>query len=79
MTANFGMVTLGMKIRIKFIQTKNSGQEKSERNIKRDEEVNKKLENDGWTVLRFWGKEILKNPEACFQEIVSVLEKKDEI
>ena len=52
---------------------------KIERNIKRDEEVNKKLENDGWTVLRFWGKEILKNPEACFQEIVSVLEKKDEI
>lgn len=52
---------------------------KIERNMERDEEVNKKLENEGWTVLRFWGKEILKNPEACFQEIVSVLEKKDEI
>lgn len=49
---------------------------KIERNIERDEEVNKMLEKNGWTVLRFWGKEILKNPEICFRKIVDILEKK---
>ena len=34
---------------------------KIERNIQRDIEVNEKLQNDGWTVLRFWGKELQKN------------------
>ena len=29
---------------------------KIERNIMRDKEVNQKLKNDGWTVIRFWGK-----------------------
>lgn len=38
---------------------------KIERNIQRDIEVNKKLNADGWTVLRFWGKEITKNVQAC--------------
>ncbi len=52
---------------------------KIERNIERDEEVNKMLKKNGWTVLRFWGKEILKNPEICFRKIVDILEKKDEI
>lgn len=52
---------------------------KIERNMERDKEVNKMLEKNGWTVLRFWGKEILKDPEACFRKIVNVLEKKDEI
>ena len=49
------------------------------KNMERDKEVNKMLEKNGWTVLRFWGKEILKDPEACFRKIVNVLEKKDEI
>ena len=52
---------------------------KIERNIERDEEVNKKLENDGWTVLRFWGKEIMKDPEGCFEKIAKVLEREHEI
>ena len=34
---------------------------KIERNIERDREVNKHLEAEGWTVIRFWGKEIKKN------------------
>jgi DNA mismatch endonuclease (patch repair protein) len=42
---------------------------KIERNIMRDNEVDKQLENMGWTVLRFWGKEIQKNTDACVQEI----------
>ena len=31
------------------------------RNIERDDEVNKALMSMGWTVIRFWGKDILKN------------------
>ncbi len=38
---------------------------KIEGNIKRDDVVNQTLENDGWTVLRFWEKEIKKNLESC--------------
>ena len=52
---------------------------KIERNMERDEEVNKKLENEGWTVLRFRGKEITKNPRECFEKIVKALGKGHEI
>jgi len=39
------------------------------KNILRDDEINKKLNFLGWTVVRFWGKDILKNPEECVQVI----------
>ena len=38
---------------------------KIERNMERDKEVTKVLEDAGWTVLRFWGKEIKKNLSEC--------------
>ena len=38
---------------------------KIERNMERDAEVTAKLESEGWTVLRFWGKEIKKNTAQC--------------
>ncbi len=38
---------------------------KIERNIERDKEVDAKLQQDGWTVLRFWGNEIIKNLNYC--------------
>ncbi len=38
---------------------------KIERNIQRDQEVTAILTSEGWTVLRFWGKEIKKNTSAC--------------
>ena len=42
---------------------------KIERNINRDREVNEKLISEGWTVLRFWGKQIKKETEQCVDEI----------
>jgi DNA mismatch endonuclease (patch repair protein) len=42
---------------------------KLKRNIERDEEVNLALRKNGWTVLRFWQKDIEKNMEACIAEI----------
>ena len=49
--------------------------DKISRNIKRDKEVNKQLESLGWTVLRFWGKEITKNPEDCLKQIETAVKK----
>src|SRR5690606_18781003 len=42
---------------------------KIERNIQRDKEVNEKLTQEGWRILRFWSKEIEKNLSDCVQEI----------
>jgi len=49
---------------------------KINRNIERDKEVNKKLNEDGWTVIRFWGKEILKNTDSCVEKIEQKIFKK---
>ena len=38
-------------------------------NIKRDDKVNKYLRYLGWTVIRFWGNEIKRNPEMCVKVI----------
>ena len=42
---------------------------KIERNRQRDDDVNKQLLFEGWTVIRFWGKDILKNVDSCVQVI----------
>ena len=42
---------------------------KIKRNIDRDEEINKSLRAMGWTVLRFWGKEIERNIDDCLKSI----------
>lgn len=42
---------------------------KIERNIERDKEVNQKLKEDNWTILRFWGTDIKKNLQACLGKI----------
>lgn len=46
---------------------------KIERNIERDKEVNKKLKELGWIVLRFWGKEIKKNMDICMNIIMEAI------
>ena len=42
---------------------------KIERNMERDIEVTRALEETGWKVLRFWGKEIKNNPAQCAEII----------
>lgn len=46
---------------------------KIERNIQRDLEVNQILEDQGWIVLRFWGKEIQKDISGCADRIEKVV------
>jgi DNA mismatch endonuclease (patch repair protein) len=46
---------------------------KIERNMMRDTEVNAVLEYEGWTVLRFWGKEIEKDVAACADIVEAAL------
>ena len=42
---------------------------KIERNIERDKEKDEKLLFLGWTVIHFWGKDILKDTETCVQVV----------
>lgn len=44
--------------------------EKIEKNIERDRKVDRELQKYGWVVLRFWGKQIKKNP----QNIADIIE-----
>ena len=37
--------------------------------MKRDIEVTKQFESEGWIVLRFWGKQIKKDLEGCIDII----------
>ena len=45
-------------------------------NIERDREVTKTLEDEGWTVVRFWGKQIKKDPTGCADVIEDILRRK---
>lgn len=42
---------------------------KISRNRERDDEINKQLLFQGWTVIRFWGKDILKNVDECIKVV----------
>lgn len=42
---------------------------KISRNRVRDDEINKRLLFEGWTVIRFWGKDIQKNVDECVKVI----------
>lgn len=43
--------------------------DKISRNRQRDDEINKQLLYMGWTVIRFWGKDISKNVDGCIKVI----------
>ena len=42
---------------------------KISRNRERDEKIDKQLSFMGWTVIRFWGKDIQKNVDECVRVI----------
>ncbi len=47
--------------------------EKIEENIARDKRNNDSLQDMGWHVVRFWEKDVLKDPGSCVQEILSLI------
>jgi len=49
---------------------------KIEKNLARDSENNQELEYIGYTVFRFWEKEIKNNLEICIQKIINYINEK---
>lgn len=47
--------------------------EKIEENIARDKRNNESLTEMGWTVVRFWEKEVLKDPASCANKVLSLI------
>jgi DNA mismatch endonuclease Vsr len=45
--------------------------QKIERNIIRDKEVNDKLKEQGWEIIRFWGEEIETDLHTCTQIVIA--------
>lgn len=58
-------------LKLKLDKGKNSRYwtSKIQRNIERDEVKNKRLRFEEWTVIHFWGKDILKNIDECVKVI----------
>lgn len=42
-------------------------------NLQRDENINKRLQFLGWTVIRFWGDEIRNNIDECIKRIEEII------
>ena len=59
----------------KFKTNSDFWEEKIKRNIERDREVNEQLKREGWTVLRFWGREIEKNTDECLNKVIRYIHK----
>lgn len=47
---------------------------KIERNMQRDQEVNHQLQELGFTVFRFWSKEILNDLDRCVNDVLTFIE-----
>lgn len=58
-----------LKPRLEKTQNSEYWLRKISRNMERDDEVNKRLLFEGWTVIRFWGKDILKDTDECIRVI----------
>ncbi len=48
--------------------------EKIEENIARDKRNNDSLDKQGWSVIRFWEKEVLKDLDGCVEKIITLIE-----
>jgi DNA mismatch endonuclease (patch repair protein) len=42
---------------------------KISRNRERDDDINKRLLFEGWTVIRFWGDDIKKHTDECVRVV----------
>lgn len=58
-----------LKPRLEKAKNSEYWKKKIARNMERDDEVNKQLLFLGWTVIRFWGKDILNNIGDCVRVI----------
>lgn len=47
--------------------------EKIEENMARDKCVDRELREIGWTPIRFWSKDVLKDPDQCISEIINTI------
>ncbi|HFB6445628.1 TPA: very short patch repair endonuclease [Neisseria gonorrhoeae] len=47
---------------------------KIERNIQRDIEVTGRLKAEGWTVLRFWSNDVVKNTTCCAEKVKKIIQ-----
>ena len=58
-------------LRSRLEKGKNPGYwiKKIQRNMERDQEKDKQLRFGGWTVIHFWGKEILQDTDECIKVI----------
>ena len=59
------------KLQLKLKNSNNSEYwiKKISRNIQRDQEVEREIRAEDWTVIRFWGKDIKKNIDDCIAVI----------
>lgn len=59
------------ELKTQLVKSKNSDFwiKKISSNIERDNLINKQLVLMGWTVIRFWGKDIMKNTNECIKAI----------
>jgi len=46
---------------------------KIERNMRRDNKIDSQLEQLGWVVIRFWGKDIEKNVNSCVEVVEDII------
>ncbi|HHK5989111.1 very short patch repair endonuclease [Neisseria sp. P0009.S008] len=46
---------------------------KIERNIQRDIEVTGRLKAEGWTVLRFWSNDVVKDTTSCAEKVKEII------
>ena len=68
------------KLKPRLESGSNSGYwvKKITRNMQRDRQNEEALQSQGWTVIRFWGKEIAKQTEECVRSIEEAISKRAE-
>lgn len=63
--------------KLKLIRNRDYWIQKIEKNMARDKKVNNDLVQMGWTPVRFWAKEVLKNPNQCMLDIIKTIQGKE--